>query len=197
MARTKEYRKEEALEAAMTLFWKQGYSATSIQQLLTVMGLSRSSMYAEFGNKRDLFEEALARYNNAVESLIRTISDASDPAEAVRNFFDASFGEHNSDMLFRGCLLVNTILEMRDVDDELSTSATKYLEKIEQAFSCCFKRCARKGTLHRDLDPELLAGFFMTVAKGIRVVSRQQPTKSYLRGVVETALLVLGKNEAD
>jgi TetR/AcrR family transcriptional repressor of nem operon len=190
MARTKEYDKNQVLKDAMMLFWAQGYTATSIQQLLDAMDISRSSMYTEFGNKRDLFKEVLALYNRWSKKLIDTISGANNPADAVREFYETGFVQQPDKMLFRGCLLVNTILELRDVDDELSSIATKYFGELEKAFARCFQKCASNGTLQQGQDPEVLASFFMTVIKGMRVVARQSPSEDYLRGVIETALLV-------
>ncbi len=191
MARTKEYDSHQALDAAMMLFWAQGYTATSVQQLLDVMGISRSSMYTEFGNKRDLFVGVLSLYNFLAQKLILTVSRAEDPVEAIRDFYEIGFVQLPDTLLYRGCLLVNTILELRDVDNELSTIAASYFDGVEKALVNCFKKCASNGTLGQRHDPETLANFFMTVIKGMRVVSRQSPKEDYLRGVIETALLVL------
>lgn len=195
MGRTKAYDKEQALEAAMTLFWVQGYTATSVQQLLDVMGISRSSMYTEFGNKRDLFVEALSFYNNYTIVLYDAISRADDPADAVRRFYEIGFVQQDDTLLYRGCLLVNTILELRDVDDELSSLAARYFDALEQALAKCFQECASNGTLRSYLAPEMLAGFFMTTIKGMRVVARQKPGEAYLRGVIDTALRVFQGGE--
>lgn len=195
MARIKEYDSHEALEAAMMLFWAQGYSATTVQQLLEAMTISRSSMYSEFGNKRDLFVEVLSLYNFLAQELVETVSRAEDPVEAIRGFYEVGFVQVPDKLLYRGCLFVNTILELRDVDNELSVIAANYFDGVEKSLVECFKKCARKGTLPEGNDPEQLASFFMTLIKGMRVVARQDPKEDYLRGVIETALLVLGKNE--
>ena len=190
MARTKEYNKDQVLKDAMILFWAQGYTATSVQQLLDRMGISRSSMYTEFGNKRDLFLEVMSLYNSLANELIDTISKADNPVDAVREFYETGFVRQPDKVLYRGCLLVNTILELRDVDDELSSIAINHFDEIEKAFARCFQKCTANGTLKQNLDPKVLAGFFMTVIKGMRVVARQNPSEAYLRGVIETALLV-------
>jgi TetR/AcrR family transcriptional repressor of nem operon len=190
MARTKEFDRDQALKKAMMLFWAQGYTATSVQQLLHVMGLSRSSMYAEFGDKRDLFVQAMSLYSSYSDALFEAISGANDPVSAVRNFYEVAFASQPGEWLARGCLLVNTILELRDVDEKLSFMAARYFDKIEKAFAECFRRCASNGSLQPGLDPQVLAAFIVTVIKGMRVAARQSPGEAYLRGVMETALLV-------
>lgn len=191
MARIKEYDSHKAVEAAMMLFWAQGYTATSVQQLLDAMGLSRSSMYSEFGNKRDLFVEALSLYRFLSTELINTISTAKAPAQAIKDFYEVGFSQQSNKELYQGCLLVNTILELRDVDNELSLIASNYFDEIENTLALCFEKCIESGTLEHEYDPERLANFFMTTIKGMRVVARQNPSEDYLRGVIETALLVL------
>ena len=198
MARTKAYDKDQALESAMTLFWAQGYTATSVQQLLDVMSISRSSMYSEFGNKRDLFVEVLSLYFSLTNELINVVSRADDPADAIRKFYEVGFVQQSDTLLYRGCLLVNTILELRDVDNELSLIAAQYFDEVEKALVSCFQRCASSRTLHPRHDPKMLASFFMTVIKGMRVVARQIPSENYLRGVIETALTVFsGSRESN
>ena len=191
MARVKEFDSHEALEAAMMLFWAQGYTATSINQLVEVMGISRSSMYAEFGNKRDLFIETLSLYRFISTELIDTISLAENPVGAIRDFYEVGFSILPDKYLYQGCLLVNTILELRDVDNELSSMAVKYFDDVENSLVACFQKCVVNGSLDQKHDPERLANFFMTTIKGMRVVARQNTDRKYLQGVIETALLVL------
>ncbi len=193
MARTKEYNKDQALQDAMILFWTQGYSATSVQQLLDIMGLSRSSMYAEFGNKRDLFLEALSRYNNSIDQLIDGISKAVDPADAVKEFYRIGFTQQPDDLRHKGCFMVNTIVELRHVDDELSSIAANSFNQIEEAFTKCFQKCIVNGTLRHDCKPEALAAFFMTLFKGMRVTGSQGVSENYLDSVIEPSLVVFQK----
>ncbi len=194
MARTKEFDSHEALEAAMMLFWAQGYTATSINQLVDVMGISRSSMYAEFGNKRDLFIETLSLYRFLSTELFDTIARADNPVDVIKDFFQTGFIKLPDQWLNQGCLLVNTILELRDVDNELSSIAARYTDEVENEFAACFQKCIANGTLERGHNPERLANFFMTTMKGMRVVARQNVDRDYLHGVIETAMLVLSNN---
>ena len=62
MARTKEFDQEQALDAAMNLFWERGYEATSIQDLVEATGVQRQSLYDTFGSKHELFLQSLMRY---------------------------------------------------------------------------------------------------------------------------------------
>lgn len=67
-----EYDIDTALDAAMHLFWEQGYEATSMSDLLRAMGLSKSSLYHRFGGKKELFLQCMARYSEAIGVRITT-----------------------------------------------------------------------------------------------------------------------------
>lgn len=195
MARTKAYSRQQALENAATLFWKQGYTATSVQQLLNTMGINRSSMYTEFGSKRDIFLEVMELYRSWSRKLIDAISEATDPVQAVREFYTIGFEKQSQETLNKGCLLINSILELREVDSELCTLASQYIDELENAFANCFQKCISLGTLTKEHDPVMLAGYIMTVIKGMRVAARQAPDANYLRGVLEMSILVFNKNQ--
>ena len=191
MARPAEFDRQEALENAMMLFWSQGYTATSVQQLLDCMDISRSSMYAAFGTKRDLFVEVLHRFNEIPQELVKVMSEAQDPVRGLRDFFEMGFFHHPDKLVSQGCLWVNTILEMDGVDNDLCAIAAGHADEIENAFADYFRRCRANGTLPKGHDPEALARFVMTIVKGMRVNVRQKPGEAYLRDIIETALLVL------
>lgn len=191
MARPAAFDRHQALESALSLFWSQGYTATSVQQLLDCMGISRSSMYAAFGTKRDLFVEALQRFNEMATEWVQVLYEAGDPVSGVRDFFERGFFDLPGELMSRGCLLVNTILEMDGVDNDLCALASGYVDGIEKALADCFRRWHADGALPEGHDPVTLARFVMTLIKGMRAAARQRPGEAYLRGIVETALLVV------
>jgi len=88
MARPKEFDCDVVLDKAMALFWRQGYEATSIQDLVTHMGINRQSLYDTFGSKRQLYLAVMDRYIDRVVSRRLTVVNASSAATgAIRQFF--------------------------------------------------------------------------------------------------------------
>lgn len=81
MARTKEFDPDAALRAALELFWRRGYEATSMSDLVEHLGVGRASIYATFGNKRELYLKALARYEQGL--LPDLLADLSRPGPAL------------------------------------------------------------------------------------------------------------------
>jgi TetR/AcrR family transcriptional regulator, transcriptional repressor for nem operon len=191
MARPQAYDTQQALQQASELFWAQGYSATSIDQLLEVMGLSRSSLYHAFGDKRSLFLQVLEFFASQMDPVCEMLTVADNPAQVVRTFFEQTHLNVADPNRHKGCLLVNTVVELADVDVELVATAATHLKRLEQALCTCFERGVASGQLAADKDPQALAQFFMSVNKGLRVSMRHGASNDEIRAVAETALLVL------
>ena len=80
MARPKAFSREKAQMQALQLFWRKGYAATSIEDLVETLQLSRSSLYGTFGDKRTLFLEVLKLYSERVISrIVRTLNESPSP----------------------------------------------------------------------------------------------------------------------
>src|SRR5262245_10373536 len=89
MARSKEFEINEVLDKAINLFWRQGYEKTSIQDLVDGMGIHRRSLYDTFGDKHQLFMDALNRYNAMTSSKItKRIERSASVKQAIRQLFE-------------------------------------------------------------------------------------------------------------
>ena len=134
MARPAEFDRNHAVEAAMLLFWRQGYGATSLTQLLETTEIGRSSFYGGFGDKRSLFVEALNLFSERTRQIFMDAARESPPLGAIRKFFYRTLIDIPRARAGRGCMMVNTILELADVDSELSALAAKHLDRVEAEF---------------------------------------------------------------
>ncbi len=190
MARHLEFDREQALEAATLLFWRQGYVPTSLSQLLEAMGIGRSSFYATFGDKRSVFIEALTLFSDRTREILLSETGAP-PQRQIRRFFEATLFEVPRRRAARGCMMVNTVLELADVDDELCALATRELNRIETEFQRLLAEASAAGT---DLNqpPREGARFLMLINQGLRVASRQGRPRRELAGLVDSALSMLG-----
>ena len=192
MPRTAEFDRTRALESAMKLFWSQGYTATSLPELLDAMGIARSSFYASFGDKRQLFVECLGLFaERTAADLEAPLGDAC-PTQLVIDFFESTLFEAPPRRVACGCMMVNTILELHDVDDELSRQASQGLDRVEHAFEALFAAAMERGSFHSNLTPSQLAAYLMTVNQGLRVESRKRVTPAVLRESLGTSLALIG-----
>lgn len=183
MPRTKEFERPEALEKALYLFWRQGYAHTSLSQLLEVMNLSRSSFYASFGDKRQLFIECLALYSEQSEDVVHSIEESDNPVEAIKTYIDFSFASSRNANIKDGCMLVNTVIELSDVDGALADIAAKKINRVERAFFHCFKQAVETGKFIYP-SPKNLAQLFMNLNQGLRVSARKGVSITDIRNQV-------------
>lgn len=192
MPRPPEFERQRALDAALKLFWCQGYTATSLSQLLEAMGIGRSSFYAAFGDKRSLFVECLELFSQRTRDILLDAWEKHLSPAAIGEFFDRTLFQVPAHRAQRGCLMVNTILELADVDPALSQLADRRLGEIERSFAHCFRESQASGLYPTDRTPEDLAACVMVINQGLRVASRKRMPRAELRRTVDTALNLLG-----
>lgn len=179
MARPLEFDRDQALMKATGLFWRKGYQATSIPDLLDTLEIGRSSLYAAFGDKRALFLECVDLYVRRTLAVLAGARAEAPPLAALRLFFDRTFPQP-------GCLLVNTTLEMADVDDGLRDHAARRMAEIQAAFAEALRDAGCD-----DAQAGELAGFLMLVNQGLRVSSRLNLTPEARRAQLDTTFRVL------
>lgn len=127
--RPREFDKDTALDAAMALFWRQGYEATSLDDLTRAMELSRSSFYGSFGSKHDVLLAAIQRYNDTRFAMLQQVVAAEpDPGRALRA---AVVAISNSRGNREGCFLINSTVELAPHDPQVEALSRRHLERLE------------------------------------------------------------------
>jgi TetR/AcrR family transcriptional regulator, transcriptional repressor for nem operon len=156
VARPKAYDRDAALQAARDLFWERGYERTSIGDLEARTGLNRSSLYGEFGSKRELFDAALECYaDRVIVGLLAGLGEAGTPGlAAIAGLFQQLAGLFRCDTILsaRGCLMVNTIAEMAADDPRVRAHAAAYRDRLRAGFGAALARAAAHG--ETDTGPE-------------------------------------------
>ncbi|MCP2256466.1 transcriptional regulator, TetR family [Streptoalloteichus tenebrarius] len=191
MGRTKEFDPDAALRAAMDLFWRQGYEATSMQDLCEHLGLGRGSVYGAFGGKRELFLMAVRRYvEDSRESLLARLSTSGSALDAVRGLVRDYAETALQEAGRKGCLLTNTAVEL-PADEEAQRHVESGLETMEVLLTATLMRAKAEGELSEDRDPVVLARFLVTLLQGIRVVGKTPVRQRFLDDTVDQALALL------
>ncbi|MEU7604938.1 TetR/AcrR family transcriptional regulator [Streptomyces sp. NPDC041003] len=195
MARPKEFDPQTALVAAMELFRRQGYEATSIQDLVDALGINRSSMYAAYGSKHDLYLKALDLYcaveaDRAQESLAG--SDEGPALPVLRAFLLSYVESALADPLRGGCMVTHGVLERLPGDAKAAERLGGALGSLEEAFAYLLLRARVAGELAPGTDVRTTARLLVTLTQGLRVMERAAD-RDYLTQVVDQALKGLSR----
>ncbi|MFI5780116.1 TetR/AcrR family transcriptional regulator [Nocardia sp. NPDC051570] len=191
MGRAKEFDPDVVLRAAMELFWRKGYEATSVQDLVEHLGLGKGSLYGAFGGKRELYLKAVERYaEDARQGMLDRLSGTDSPLEGVRDFVRWYARDSLADSDHKGCLLTNTAVELPG-DDAAVRVVAGGLDLLETMLTSALLRARAQGELSADRDPAALARYLVTVLQGIRVVGKTSLRERLLQDAVEQALTTL------
>jgi TetR/AcrR family transcriptional repressor of nem operon len=193
MARLKEFNEEDALDKAIEIFWSKGYNGTSAQDLVTHLGLSRSSLYDTFGDKHSLFIKALQRYQKkSYDDVSSLLQKSTNIKETIKEMFAQAILESFEDKITKGCFMVNSTVELAIHDAEIEKVVNDNRQKMEEAFFLAVKRGQELNQISSATDPRLLARFIFNNYSGIRVLARSAGTpKQVFDDVLKVLLTVL------
>ncbi|HYF64705.1 MAG TPA: TetR/AcrR family transcriptional regulator [Herpetosiphonaceae bacterium] len=191
MARPREFSREAALAKAMNLFWKQGYEATSVQDLGAQLGLNPGSLYNAFKDKHSLFLEALDHYSQTQgEQCAQLLGQASGKA-ALRQFFMLSLETSASDPERKGCLMVNSAAELGAHDPEVRARVRASRAYLRAQFQRSIEQGQAAGEISRRRDPALLAEFLVNSLYGLMISTKMLADHATLMQIVDITLQVL------
>ncbi len=197
MVRPREFDERTALDAAMHCFWRKGFEATSVRDLAAEMGITGTSLYNAFGDKKSLYRRALSHYlDQSVRERIARLERSLPPAEAVAAFFAEIIDRSMRDRQSKGCMLVNTALEVAPHDPQMRRLVADELALIEAFFRRCVERAQQEGKLSGTVDAQGLGRMLLGVLLGIRVLARTRPERALLEGVARPALDWIGMGRA-
>ncbi|MFT7558984.1 MAG: TetR/AcrR family transcriptional repressor of nem operon [Flavobacteriales bacterium] len=175
MARTIQFDRDDVLNKAMQTFWSQGYTQTSIPDLVKATNLQPGSLYAAFKSKEGLLLATLEKYHSTGLAEMRASFEcAASPLEGIKNLLLQVVEEVVSDTRARGCFVINTLLEFSPDNTDIQGPVRGYLDDIEQEIVRTLKLALSQGELSADKDPELIAKFIMVNIWGLRVFGKTQ-----------------------
>lgn len=177
MGRPREFDRARALRCAMRAFWKYGgYERTSISQLTEAMGISSPSLYAAFGSKRELYDEAVGLYAERPGTPLTAALTEATAYDFATRLLDAAIVDCTKKGQPKGCL-VNTDPVLVDRRDN---GRTVIAERLAQAIN--------EGDLPISADPEALAEYLIIVINGLSTRARDGVTRPELRAVAATIM---------
>ncbi|HVW96781.1 MAG TPA: TetR/AcrR family transcriptional regulator [Mucilaginibacter sp.] len=192
MARNKDFDESEVLKKAICLFWDKGYNGTSMQDLVDGLGISRSSLYDTFGDKRQLYMKALEVYQQGYGSQLCTLISAAPSAKAaIRNLLEMMVNDLLGDEQRKGCFMVNAGIELGAHDTEVGALICQNELQLEQAFLKAIQQGQESGEIDPQKDPQALARFLGNTVKGLQVSVKSTTDRAFFDDVIHTALTIL------
>jgi TetR/AcrR family transcriptional regulator, transcriptional repressor for nem operon len=193
MARPRTFDEDQVLATAMDLFWVHGYEATSTRDLCDAVGLDRSSLYNAFTSKHELFKRALTRYVDATTAnQARILEDPErPPAERIRDLLAAIVeleAVSYRDGRGRGCLTVNTTVELAGRDPEIALLLDRDMARRLGSLRAVIAAGQATGDIASSRTPEALARFVNAVIAGIRVAAQGGADRHVLESIAVTAM---------
>ena len=193
MARQKEFDRADALRRALELFWTRGYDGTSVNDLTLAMGLSRSSLYETFGDKQELFLEAITRYIASMDSRRTAVLAGAGPVrDRLARYFAGAVTFLLDPARPGGCFFTNTAIALDSMDARVRAAIRKGDARQEADFRACIEEGQRTGELARRDDPRAVARFLVGLLRGLTVLARMHRDRKTLEDVVAVGLGGLG-----
>lgn len=190
MARKKEFDEDTALLKAMHLFWEQGYEKTSMQELVSHMGVHKGSMYGTFGDKQSLYIKTLRRYSEMMEeSVKRSLADTRSAKEAIHVLFENTIQKEEEFPV--GCFLVNTAVELAKHEPKAIEWVHLRWSYTEQLIRDLIVEGQQSGEFSKSLDAEGLSYYFINALIGLRVMAKTISDRRKLRQIIEMNMSVL------
>lgn len=186
------------MDAAVQCFWAKGFEATSVRDLADEMGITGASLYNAFGDKRALYRRALDHYiAGSFAERARRMEATLPPRDAIGAFFREIIERSLSDRQRKGCMLVNSALELAPHDRQFQKVVAGVLIDVEMFFRRLVKAGQRDGSVSRSQPADDLAGLLLGVLLGIRVLARARPERELLEGLTRPVLALLDHELAD
>lgn len=189
MVRTREFDPTAALNRVVELFSSKGYSETSMDDIVNATGVSRYGLYGTFGNKRELFEQALERYADSMgrQSFLRLLEpDAT--LQHIRAIFDERLDAMCSSCENRGCMLCHTAMELAPHDSEIQDVLQRFLKRMSKAFTIGLDTAKARGEVNAELDTKAAGDYLTGSLFGLAVLARSGFSKARLENFIDNAM---------
>ncbi|MDC8005327.1 TetR/AcrR family transcriptional regulator [Aureisphaera galaxeae] len=189
MPRSEDFNRDEVLDKAKQVFWMKGYNGTSMQDLVDATGLNRSSIYNSFGNKMELYQQSLKKYQDESGCLFNRVKEKNRNAmESVGLAFLYVLDEMVHDKENKGCMLINCFTEMGNQDEALLGLLEANQEKMHGVFEDLVKQGQEDGSIRTDESSDALAHYLVSAFQGFRITGLGVRDPKILKGIIQNIL---------
>ncbi len=178
---------------ALEVFWEKGFEATSLQDLLRAMGLSKSSFYQAFNSKRELFADCVEAYRNAeLGAMTKALASFDSPWEFLEVTFRRVAKGAEEETGRRGCMLMHTAAEICRRDVGMAEMVEAGTQAMAAAFRSAVEGAQAEGKIPSEHDSEALGMYLVSSMCGLKTLARAGASPEHLESVVQGILRGLG-----
>jgi TetR/AcrR family transcriptional regulator, copper-responsive repressor len=191
--RPRAYEPDVALAKALDLFRRDGFAATSLDDLSAATGMNRPSLYGAFGDKRELYIRSYQRYrDDARAAMLDIFRDEAPLRQRLQRIYAIALdiylsGEYGP----RGCFTVMTAASEAVADPEIRAMALEGFVELDKAFAACFRLGKEKGELPETADPVVLGQLASATIHTIAIRARTRVPRKELQAIVNGAIDVM------
>ncbi|GMX60259.1 TetR/AcrR family transcriptional regulator [Paenibacillus elgii] len=190
--RPREFKDTAVIDAAMELFWANGYEACSTEDLCKQTGLGRGSLYNAYGSKHELYEQALLRYHETgIQAQIEILNRQGPVKDRLRALLDWAIQEDFSNENRRGCLLINAAMERAQRDPAVERLFKRHVDLLEQALQQAIETGQMSGEISQTHQASDLAHLFLSNYYGLRVLNAAAQNRERAVQMAKATLEVL------
>lgn len=186
--RPREFDLDEALGAALRVFWSKGYEGASLTDLTDAMGITRPSLYAAFGNKESLFRKALDLYEREKLAYVGEALKAPTSRQVVERLLRGALEMQTSDCNPRGCMRVIGSVSCSPEAESIRADLTARRKSSQEALCARLEQARADGDLPDGCDVEGLCAYVGAILQGMSIQAGSGATKRQLEALVETSL---------
>jgi len=169
----KSFNEADVLDSAMAVFAKKGYDSTSLADLIEATGINKGSLYNAFKGKKDLFTQALIRYDTQARAgYLAELEAMDDPKSAIKRFFCDLVTDSVEDPEKKGCFIVNTAGDIGGHSDEVKRVVKNSMEHVEAFFRRCIEVGQARNDIPKSIDPQSIAKTLFSLMVAIRLLGR-------------------------
>ncbi|MFC3748333.1 TetR/AcrR family transcriptional regulator [Paenibacillus sp. GCM10012306] len=192
MVRQREFDEGKALDAAMRVFWEKGFEASSLNDLTSEMGIQRPSLYAAFGDKKQLFETALRKYTQLHASGIRAkLQKGTTVKESFCFLLEGIVEEEYAEGPSKGCFCINTMVELAPHDEKFEILTREHQMYLAAIFQERIEQGVHAGELAGDTNIKALAQGLVITLIGLTVMMKARPERSFADNAIQMALTMI------
>ena len=183
---------EEVLGKALDVFWTQGFEATSLDDLSAATGLARPSLYAAFGNKEDLYVQAMALISERMTERFKASFFPERPLkEGLISFYRAAIDLYVSGPKQRGCLVICTAISAAPDHENIRAKLNEVLKTLDAGFQSVMKRAQARGELPAKADPATFALLASATLQSLAIRARAGECRQQLEDLAGNAVETL------